>query len=230
MAKNYSTEIRKSQKEKYLKVFFADDSNAEAVKVVIDKINSVRGCNITISESKSHAGKTLTIYPKPMFDIEEVQSGVITALNSYFNNITIVPEQIVNEASFKGIRAKIIEELDKALNTIYVCVAWFTDKELCAVLKKKKAEGVDVKVIIYKDGVNAKNGVDFGEIEHKELRAERSGIMHQKYCIIDNHVVISGSFNWTNNAEFRNDENIQVTQDWKNANVFTKEFRDKWEG
>lgn len=52
--------------------------------------------------------------------------------------------------------------------------------------------------------------------------------MHQKYCIIDNHVVILGSFNWTNNAEFRNDENIQITQDWKNANTYTKAFREKW--
>lgn len=52
--------------------------------------------------------------------------------------------------------------------------------------------------------------------------------MHRKYCVIDNHVVISGSYNWTDNAAERNDENILIVKDWKTANQHTREFLDEW--
>ena len=34
--------------------------------------------------------------------------------------------------------------------------------------------------------------------------------MHNKYCIIDNDTVITGSYNWTTAAETKNDENITI--------------------
>ena len=122
----------------------------------------------------------------------------------------------------------IIEELNKAINTIYVCVAWFTDEELRDVLLTKLNEGVDVRVITYQDGINKKHGVDFKEIPSTKRRSERGGIMHSKYCIIDNHVTISGSYNWTDNASEHNDENIEIIQDWNNANICTRHFMDDW--
>ena len=36
--------------------------------------------------------------------------------------------------------------------------------------------------------------------------------MHEKFCIIDDRVVITGSYNWTNKAE-HNDESISVFTD-----------------
>ena len=35
--------------------------------------------------------------------------------------------------------------------------------------------------------------------------------MHEKFCVIDNQIVISGSYNWTDNAELRNAEHILQT-------------------
>lgn len=46
--------------------------------------------------------------------------------------------------------------------------------------------------------------------------------------IKSNHVTISGSFNWTDNASERNDENIEIIQDWNNANICTRLFFDDW--
>lgn len=37
--------------------------------------------------------------------------------------------------------------------------------------------------------------------------------MHNKYCVIDNSVVITGSYNWTYYAENRNQENIVISSD-----------------
>ena len=49
-----------------------------------------------------------------------------------------------------------------------------------------------------------------------------------KYCIIDNHITISGSYNWTDNACEHNDENIEIIQDWNNANICTRQFLYDW--
>lgn len=137
-------------------------------------------------------------------------------------------EEIVTVPIFENIKKQIIEELNKAINTIYVCVAWFTDDELRDVLLAKYKTGVDVRVITFLDGVNKKHGVDYQGIPHIERRSTKGSIMHRKYCIIDNHVTISGSYNWTDNASERNDENIEIIQDWNNANSCTRQFLDDW--
>ena len=194
----------------------------------MNNCDSVKKVNITTSSSIEHPDENLTIYPKPMFNIEEVETEVTSVLESFFEHAIIIPEQIVTDAVFDNIRLSIINELNQAINTIYVCVAWFTDDELKDVLGKKQQTGVDVRVITFQDGVNKKHGVDFGDIPHKCIRAERHGIMHRKYCVIDNHVVISGSYNWTDNAAERNDENIIIVKNWETANQHTREFLDKW--
>ena len=59
----------------------------------------------------------------------------------------------------------------------------------------------------------------------REIRGTNGGIMHNKFCIIDTHVVITGSYNWSNNAEFKNDENIEISNDFNLAKTYSKEFR-----
>lgn len=228
MRKYYTTEIRKTFDTEYLKVFLADTESIKAIQSLLNNCNSVKRINITTSGSVNHPDENLTIYPKPMFNIEEVEKEVISALESFFEHTIIIPDQIVTDAVFDDIRPSIINELNQALNTIYVCVAWFTDDELKDVLVKKLQTGVDVRVITFQDGVNKKHGVDFGNIPNKCIRAARHGIMHRKYCVIDNHVVISGSYNWTDNAAERNDENILIVKNWETANQHTREFLDEW--
>jgi phosphatidylserine/phosphatidylglycerophosphate/cardiolipin synthase-like enzyme len=150
------------------------------------------------------------------------------ALESSFKHIIIIPEQIVTEAAFNGIREAIKKQLSSAINTIFVCVAWFTDDELSQILISKKADGIDIKVIIYDDRATAKYEANLADIPILRIKAERHGIMHRKFCIIDNHVVITGSYNWTKNAAERNDENIMIVQDWAMANQHTREFMDIW--
>lgn len=163
-----------------------------------------------------------------MFDIDELICAVTPALDSYFSHHIIVPEQVITEATFTAIENKILKQLNTAVNTIYVCMAWFTNDKFRTVLEKKQEEGVDVKVIIYRDGVNSTQGVDLSKLHFKEMRSPKGGIMHNKFCIIDNHVVITGSYNWTTHAELRNEENILIVEDWKNANAYTRRFLNMW--
>ncbi len=59
----------------------------------------------------------------------------------------------------------------------------------------------------------------------KYVRGRRGGLMHNKFCVIDNQVVITGSYNWSTNAEFKNDENVSIQLDPEQATKYSVEFR-----
>jgi hypothetical protein len=48
--------------------------------------------------------------------------------------------------------------------------------------------------------------------------------MHHKFCIIDDKILITGSYNWTNNASKNNDENIVIIDDVPVCFEFGKKF------
>jgi phosphatidylserine/phosphatidylglycerophosphate/cardiolipin synthase-like enzyme len=51
------------------------------------------------------------------------------------------------------------------------------------------------------------------------------GLLHHKVIIIDEQIVITGSYNFTNSAETRNDENLIVLYDPFFASQFIAEFQ-----
>ena len=132
---------------------------------------------------------------------------------------------IRNLAFFENIEAQIINDLDKARVSIYVAIAWFTNQKIADKLIQKYNEGLEVKVLAYLDGVNSRFGVNLGGIPYKEIRGTRGGIMHNKFCVIDNQRVITGSYNWSDNAENRNDENVSIMYDDERASDYSVEFR-----
>lgn len=226
---NYSTEICSSPSGPYIRVFFLDDSNALKAKNFVEAVNSVRKVNPNESQSASHPGHYLIVYLKPMVTAEYCEKEIHEALNLFFSNTTVGKMQIHNEAYFAGIEKRILETLDKARATIDVCVAWFTNVIFRDKLIEKQKEGIAVRVIRYHDGVNASKGVDLSELEHKEVRGERGGLFHDKFCIIDNVHTICGSYNWTLNAENKNDEDAAFHfEDYKLASSYTKRFNEIW--
>lgn len=61
-----------------------------------------------------------------------------------------------------------------------------------------------------------------------------SEMLHHKYIIADannlssNPTVLTGSHNWTNSAETKNDENTLIFKDANVANLFLQEFEKRW--
>lgn len=174
---------------------------------------------------------------------ELITESNIKKLNEILNpeNFQIVPEDdkvsiqggvidrrkpVINEAHFQDIQNMIISAIENARVSIRVVMAWFTNDILFNKLLEKHNQGIDVKIVIYDDGVNEKHGVDLSQLPHSKIkRAARGGLMHDKFCVIDNQIVITGSYNWTNNAETRNDENITVLNDPEQATKYSEEYR-----
>lgn len=130
-----------------------------------------------------------------------------------------------SEAYFNNIADQIIKDLDEARVSIHIAIAWFTNQRIADKLVEKFKEGLDVKVVFFKDYTNCKFGVDIDCIPFKAIRGTRGGTMHNKFCVIDNQKVITGSYNWSENAENKNDENAAVVYDNEFASDYSVEFR-----
>lgn len=139
--------------------------------------------------------------------------------------VTNAQVAVENNPHFEDIQNQILAVLDNAQVSILVAIAWFTNQILFDKLLEKAAEGVSVHVAIFDDGINSKHGVDISQIHHSKIRGSRKGLMHNKFCVVDNQIVITGSYNWSTNAETRNDENITVQNDPMSATKYSVEFR-----
>ncbi|CAK79340.1 unnamed protein product (macronuclear) [Paramecium tetraurelia] len=53
-------------------------------------------------------------------------------------------------------------------------------------------------------------------------------LMHQKYCVIDDQIIMTGSANWTNNAFRKNVESVVILNNVKEAQLYTCEFWKVW--
>ncbi len=109
---------------------------------------------------------------------------------------------------------KIEEELKKAQNNIYFMVFSFTHNGIANELLMKN-EDIDVKGIFEKRGSSTEyskfNVMDYQEADVR--KDNNSYAMHHKVFIIDNNIVITGSFNPSKNADTNNDENILIISD-----------------
>ena len=52
--------------------------------------------------------------------------------------------------------------------------------------------------------------------------------MHHKFAIIDNRILLTGSYNWTFSANNRNDENLMVIDDPEIIEIFQNQFINLW--
>jgi len=130
-----------------------------------------------------------------------------------------------------GCQQAIIQEISKAQKTIDIAMYYLTSREIAQELVKAKEKGVAIRVFLdqsqetskySKSRYLAKRGI--------EIRFYvGSGLMHNKFAIIDNKVLITGSFNWTATAENENQENLLIIRDKDLIKDYSKRFEILWE-
>ena len=92
-----------------------------------------------------------------------------------------------------------------------------------------------VKIRIVRDKTQSANKDDENAYLRKsgipvEIRSGRGrGIIHDKFAIFDGKEVLTGSYNWTGNAESNNWENALFTDETKVVDAYEKEFEKIWE-
>ena len=126
-----------------------------------------------------------------------------------------------------GCTDAIVRELNAAKSTVLVQAYWFTSVPIAKALVEAHKRGVKVEVILDLsraeiDNTQADVLVEGGVptfIDDKHVTA------HNKVVIIDGQVVITGSFNFTEQAEKANAENLMVVRDKGTADKFTANWK-----
>lgn len=121
------------------------------------------------------------------------------------------------EAHFNHIKDLLLVQLNSASTSIQVAVAWFTHDELFGLLCYKLRQGVQVELVLNNDYINNwEYGLPYNEFINLGghlYMSESPSMMHHKFCIIDDTVLLTGSYNWTYYAELRNEENLLLIKD-----------------
>ena len=111
-------------------------------------------------------------------------------------------------AYFENIEYQIIRQLELARDSVDICVAWISIQNFERVFQNLINRGVKIRLICNDDD---KNNFDSCIKDIYRIKPSQNGLMHHKFCIIDNQVLITGSYNWSKNAR-NHHENIRISK------------------
>ena len=124
----------------------------------------------------------------------------------------------------------IIPVVKSATQSIHFMAFSFTDFPLADAMIERSKNGVDVS------GVFERVGSDTEAAELKTLmcgqvpvrRDGNPSFLHHKVIVIDERIVVTGSMNYSTNAEESNDENVLIIDNAEIARLYMQEFERVW--
>lgn len=147
------------------------------------------------------------------------------------NNIVV---KILNDENYYN---EVISLIRNANNSIYIMIFkinYYTkyinspSNNLLREVSKAKKRGLDIKIIL--DKMFSNNEV-YEFLKNNSINFRVSGnvrVSHAKFLIIDNHIVIIGSTNWSFYSLRKNREANVIIDSKTIANKFTNYFFDIW--
>lgn len=124
-----------------------------------------------------------------------------------------------------GTKDAILNTLSKAKKQIRMMAFSVTDEDVQKLLIKKHHEGVQIEAIF--DGCMISQYSIYQDLLTRDIPVMIDGnqaLLHSKVFIVDGRTVITGSYNFSKNAEERNNENTLVIQSAKVAGFYNDEF------
>ncbi|MBE9205398.1 DUF655 domain-containing protein [Nostoc sp. LEGE 06077] len=138
------------------------------------------------------------------------------------------------------------ENLNSATNSIDLALFVFSEQQLANILEQRHQQSVDIKALIdaqfayrfYSEaldmmGVALSNKCKY-EIDNKPWNnpitsvgvpvLAKGDLLHHKFAVIDNQIIITGSHNWSDAANNSNDETLLVIENPTVAAHYVREF------
>jgi phosphatidylserine/phosphatidylglycerophosphate/cardiolipin synthase-like enzyme len=131
----------------------------------------------------------------------------------------------------KNCHLPIIKLYDSAERYIHLAIYSLTKDEFSEALIRAHQRGIDVKVIIDKTQAGNQHADD-EKLEQAGIEVRRDkagGLMHNKFCVIDDLIVYTGSYNHSESATTKHDENYIVIKDIGIAHIYETQFQKLWE-
>jgi len=126
-----------------------------------------------------------------------------------------------------GALAALVPVLESARESIYFLAYSFTSNQLGEIVRQKAEADVTVAGVMDDEQVRSNQGTEFDPFRQADLDVRLDGIdglLHHKVFIVDEKIVVMGSYNFSQSAEERNDENLLIIYDPVIAQQFISEF------
>mgnify|MGYP000993161231 CR=1 FL=1 len=130
-----------------------------------------------------------------------------------------------------GVQSQVAAVLSGAEESIYFLAFSFTSNDLGDIVREKAEDGLTVKGVMDEEQISSNQGTEFDPFKQAGLDVRIDGIegqMHHKVFVIDESIVVLGSYNFSQSAETRNDENILIIYNEAIAKQFLMEFERVW--
>ena len=172
--------------------------------VSADRVSELKDAIYGHVISEKMSGKAACDFLRPLLDaVAQIESGSQLAESIFFR-----PDED-DEVQ------RLLAHLDRAQKSISVALFSITFNPLAEALKDAAGRGCLVR-IISDDDQACQTGSDIDHLQKAGIQVKVDGLpfhMHHKFAVIDETVLITGSFNWTKSAVENNCENVAITSD-----------------
>lgn len=183
--------------------------------------------NVIIIDSPDLAA----VYTQEFEELWSGESGVTSASTMAQQRVEIDGTKInVLFAAEDRVSIRLAELLARAESQIRFMAFAFTHNEIGETMLFGAQNGVDVKGIFETLGSETEYSM-MGRMHCADVSVRQDGnphVMHHKVIVIDERIVVTGSFNFSENADKSNDENLLVIDNSDIAEYYIEEFDRRW--
>jgi phosphatidylserine/phosphatidylglycerophosphate/cardiolipin synthase-like enzyme len=127
-----------------------------------------------------------------------------------------------------SVAKRLLELINEAQESINFMAYTITSDEIGVAMRDKAQAGIPV-IGVMDSGQVSSDGTEYNFFIEAgmdiRLDGNERGLLHHKVLIIDQEIVITGSYNFTASAENNNDENVVVLHDRSAAQKYLEEFQ-----
>jgi phosphatidylserine/phosphatidylglycerophosphate/cardiolipin synthase-like enzyme len=196
--------------------------------------------NITENGIFDQNNNTLVIYSAELAAIYEAEfqemwngefgprsTSQLATQNTVVNGSAI---NVIFTSEDHAVEEAIIPLINSAQSSVRFLAFSFTDYPMAKAMVDRAAAGVDVAGVFEKVG-SSTDSAELRTLYCAGVPARRDGnggFMHNKVVIVDERYVVTGSLNFSTNAETSNDENVLIIDNPDIAKLYMQEFERIW--
>lgn len=198
-----------------------------------DNIVVIGSTNFT-ENSFSESYNNIMIFENPK--LTEILKEKINSfyLGKFSKDSTVLGEDIYSDFSIyfcpnRFCELSVLDKVKEAEKNIVCMIYSFTLDDLADELINAKQRGINIKIILENQQITQYS-------EYQKLKANnidvildnRPFLMHNKFCVIDEETLMTGSMNFSVNGINNNDESLLIIKDKNLSLQYYNYFKTKW--
>jgi phosphatidylserine/phosphatidylglycerophosphate/cardiolipin synthase-like enzyme len=223
--------LRQSIQQLQAQVENFQDQNNDLQNQLNDATTEISQLNSELSQKNSQI-VSLGIYLSNLQQQLENKNDEIQTLQSQVDSLEIQLETQILGVYFSpdgGCEDEILDWISRANETIHILIYIFNSDTISDELIAANQRGIEVKVLFEQEEI--KQYSEYQKLKNAGIQVRNdtnSHSMHDKVLIIDDTIVLTGSFNYSADAEKYNNENLLVIKSTTIAAEYEEKFTEIW--